>query len=254
MKGRTILFLLALLGLRVEAEPELSGRPSELSRYLGDVQGTMSLRAVGKVEVEADEAVVSLSLNTVDKLFASALEKNRKARETAQRAMEVAGIPPEKISSSNFTSTPDYGRRGDVPKEYSVRVAFTVTIAQEKQLQVIAQLVDSLPEALYQGIEFKHSKEEENRKEALKRALEEINTKKRTFEQQLDVQLVPKHVGESPRKVYLLQAVKLFRTPDRERSQGGDRRQAERETTSSQFSRITYSNQVNVEYRMVPRQ
>src|SRR6476646_6204814 len=97
----------------VFAEPELRGSPSELANYLKDIPKTVSVQGSAELKVQADQAVMSLSVRTEEKQLAMALRKNQSLRADIIASLSQHGIKGDQIKASQFSQTPKYGMFGD---------------------------------------------------------------------------------------------------------------------------------------------
>ncbi|MBA4366379.1 MAG: hypothetical protein C0403_01930 [Desulfobacterium sp.] len=80
---------------------------------------------------------------------------------------------------------------GDKPSSYEISNEINVSIENEDQLLVIADVVDTVNEVYFLKTDFKHSKKQESMTKALEKALDEVNSKKQLYEKSLGVSLSP---------------------------------------------------------------
>jgi uncharacterized protein YggE len=147
MKKITLTALLILFcAALVFAEPEIKGTPSELSNYLKEIPKHVTLSGKSEVKVQADQAVVEISVKTEDDSLETALKQNQNLRAKIVKSLKNAGIPADKIAASRFSSTPQYGFFGKRPSSYEVANLMKITISDEKGFQEVAKIVDTYRE------------------------------------------------------------------------------------------------------------
>ena len=100
------------------AEPEIKGTPTELSNYLIDVPKLVVLSGTSELKVQAESAIVMISVNTESGSLHTALKSNQDLRKQIIGILNKSGISPDKIVASRFSSTPQYGLFGKKPSSY----------------------------------------------------------------------------------------------------------------------------------------
>jgi uncharacterized protein len=178
------------------AEPELKGTPSELTKYLSGLPKSITLTGESKVKVQADKAIVEISIKTENSSLEACLKSNQALRASITAKLGEAGIPADKIAAEKFSSTPRYGLWGDKPNKYEVRNLVKITITDEKDFQQIAKIVDQHSEVEYSGLNFKHSNEKELKKQATEQAFDDLIKKKTSYESKLGITLSPRSFSE----------------------------------------------------------
>lgn len=166
--------LFCLIPVIALAAPELSGTPHELSQYLLDQKKIINIHGEAEEKVEADIATVAISVKTKESQLKQALQKNAEIRKNLKEKLLQAGIPSDKIKSSKFSSTPNYGWFKDKPKNYEVSNEVKISITDEAQLQAIAKLVDSQKEIFLGTTEHEDSAKEDNKLKVLESALNDV--------------------------------------------------------------------------------
>lgn len=73
---------------------------------------TLSVFAVGRVDLKPDTAHVSLAVETAGKHFAQVQLENREKMQRVLEALGKFGIEPERIQTISFDVTPQYAPRG----------------------------------------------------------------------------------------------------------------------------------------------
>ncbi len=187
---------LVLIAPQVQAEPELTGRPSELSRYLADIPQNVTLAGSAEIKVQADRAVVTLRVLSQDASLSQALKANQDLRATLRRALTQAGIPDERIIGSKFSSTPNYRLLDKKPSSYRVVHILMVSVDGEREFQEVARLIDTHREVEYEGLAFEHTRTEELKQQALAQACAELIRKQGLYERTLRITLTPKSFHE----------------------------------------------------------
>ena len=188
--------VILIVGSAAFAEPELKGMPSELTAYLHSLPKSITLTGESKVEVQADKAIVEISIKTENSSLEACLKSNQVLRTGITAKLTDAGIPADKIIAEKFSSTPRYGFFGNKPNKYEVRNLVKITVTDEKDFQQIAKIVDKYQEVEYQGLNFKHSNEKELKKQATEKAFDDMMKKKAEYESKLGITLTPRTFSE----------------------------------------------------------
>lgn len=186
--------LLVTLSSSLHAATELSGNPDELSHYLLDQRKIATLNGSATEEVEADTAIVAITVRTKGSKLNDALQENEKVRKAIKDNLQQAGIPGDKINASKFSSTPNYGWFKEKPSSYEISNEVKITISSEEQLRAVAKIVDGQEEVLMGATEFKDSQKEGNEQKALQKALASVKSKQKLYEQSLGITLTPVRV------------------------------------------------------------
>lgn len=198
-----LFFLLFCLPLSAWAEPILKGTPNELTAHLLQSHQIISIGGTSEVEASADRAIISLVVKTSESRFRTALEKNRRIRETMQEKLVQKGVAAKDIQFSRFSNTPSYGFFSDKPSSYEVSNEVKITIGKEELLSEIASMVDGQNEVYFVGSSIEHSQEEQSKQEALEKAVQNALQKRDMYQKQLGVKLkavkvTELHVGPMP--------------------------------------------------------
>ncbi len=197
MKNMIAAFMVVLVtGSIALAEPELKGTPSELTAYLKSLPKSISLTGESKVKVQADKAIVEISIKTENGSLEVCLKSNQSLRSEITKKLNEAGIPTEKIAAEKFSSTPRYSFFGNKPSKYEVRNLVKITVTEEKDFQHIAKIVDQYSEVEYLGLHFEHSKEKELKKQATEQAFDDMMKKKTEYESKLGIILTTRSFSE----------------------------------------------------------
>ena len=178
------------------AQPELKGTASELAQYLNGVPRTVAITGEAELKKTADRALLFLRVVTENKSLQEAARANQEIRSKMLRTLPERGVPADRVQASKFSSTPKYGLFGEKAKSYRVENVVRISANDEKEFQVVAGLVDTLPEVRYDSIEFEHSNKTELKQKALEQAIDKATEKKRLYETKLGVKLTPKGFAE----------------------------------------------------------
>lgn len=244
----TLFFLIPAVSL---AAPELSGTPHELSQYLLDQKKIINIHGEAEEKVEADIATVAISVKTKENQLNQALQKNAEIRKNLKEKLIQAGIASDKIKSSKFSSTPNYGWFKDKPKNYEVSNEVKISITDEAQLQAIAKLVDSQKEIFLGTTEHEDSAKEDNKLKVLESALNYVQKKRALYEKNLGISLIPVRISSQnvfeQRTKIRHRAVKQASEGAYLSSQSADMA-LESPQPSSDFGSITYKANTIVEF------
>lgn len=190
-------FTLFGLSSNVLAAPELKGSPDELRQFLHPHKKTTTLFAEGEKKTYTDEAIVSLTFTTENKLLEQSLSTNSKLRQQVIQQLIQSGVSTKDINSAKFSSSPEYGWFGKKPDSYKVVNRMTVTITDEQHLQILAKIADNHKDIQLTNTEFNNTKEDEDKRKAKSNALEKIMKQKDIYEEALNITLTPININES---------------------------------------------------------
>jgi uncharacterized protein YggE len=173
--------LFCSLPLGALAQPELKGSPNELRQFLHPHDKIVTLSAEAEEKAYSDRAIISLVITSEDKQLSTSISNNIALRESISQQLVTAGINPEHIKSSKFSTSPQYGWFGKKPDSYKVVNRMAVTITEESQLKSIASVADSKEEIELSDIAFEHSKKDAYKSQVKKLALEKIMKQKALY-------------------------------------------------------------------------
>ncbi len=179
---------LALSSLSYSA-PELKGSPQDLQGFLYPKDNIISISDFAEEKAYSDKAEVNLVISTENKLLSEAIKSNGALRNKISKVLVEAGIAPDLINSSKFSSSPQYGWFGNKPSSYKVVNRMAISIANESHLQDIAVVADEYEEVELSDTAFEHSKKEEYSEKVKAKALEKILKQKAFYEKSLGVKL-----------------------------------------------------------------
>ena len=177
------------------AEPEITGTPTELRQHLTPVRGQVTILGQAERTVEADRAVVELSVVTSEHEFKKALENNNTVRTKIVSTLADGGLSTNRIHTSRFASTPVHSSWTGKVKEYNIKSTVRIYAETEKEIQLAAGLVDTLDEVILSSINFEMTKKEEITMELLEMAFDRVQERKELYEASLNVKLQPNSIG-----------------------------------------------------------
>ena len=189
--------LLVLFSLSVaNAEPTLKGTPPELSRYLSTLPNIVQIVGDADLDVQAKKGIASIKITTEDELLKTSLVKNQRIKNEIISALVKQGIDQERIIGTKFSSTPEYGFWSKKTKGYKVENILKITVNSEREFQTVAGIIDKYEEVTYHGIELKYEDKEKFKYELINMALNNADNKKKIYEKELNLKLVPKGFQE----------------------------------------------------------
>lgn len=237
--NKQITFLILLLFSTLSlAEPELKGSPSELTSYLQNIPSTIEVIGQSEIDANADNAIVTLVVKTKDKMLSEAIKANQSIRSKITSFLTSKGFKATNITSSKFSSTPEYGFFGNKPDNYKVNNAILLTINSEKELLLISQVVDEFQEVFLVGTTFEHSEHEKYKKLVLEKAIKTALSKKTLYEKTLGAKLYVKDISENT--IGILQQTENMRDRKAISSYSG--------TSKANFGSLTYQSTVTIKY------
>ena len=188
---------LGLINSLPAAEPELKGTVAEVRQHLAAWDRVVTVPGEAEVKSPADRAVVTLRLTAESRSLHDALKGNQTLRTKLVAALTGRGIGAERIDAGKFSSTPRNWIFSDKVKNYKVETLVKVTVLNEGELQETARMLDDLSGVEYGGLEFEHSKKEELKRRALSEALDSAAARKKVYEEQLGIALLPYKFNEN---------------------------------------------------------
>lgn len=241
----------------VFGEPEPKGTPSELTAYLRGLQRSIILTELtgeSKVEAQADKVIVEISINTENSSLETCLKSNQETSETIISELIEAGIPADKINAESFSSTPRYGPSGNKPSKYKARNLVKITVTSKVDFQEIAKIVDGYSEVEYLGLTFKHSKENDFKKQAADQATDDLMKKKAEYEKRFNVTLALRSFSE---QITVPQAPQTYDYDKKASSDGISPRSGEKsksaaltEETAFPFCELVFTAKVSGEFEL----
>lgn len=79
---------------------------------------TLTVKGTGKLSVSPDYTVISLSLRTVNKVYAKAMEKATESLNALRAALAETGFEADSLKTANFSVGTEYGSRRDKNGNY----------------------------------------------------------------------------------------------------------------------------------------
>lgn len=136
------------------------GTPNDLRGFLYPEQDIVSIYGDAQETAYADVAILSLVVTTENKLLSKSLSKNAEIRKAITDSLIRSGVTADKIKSSEFSSSPEYGWFSREPTSHKVVNRMAIEITQESQLMDAAVFADRYDEVALADTAFKHSKKE----------------------------------------------------------------------------------------------
>ena len=196
MKNLVVFTIVSLIVPHIAiGEPELSGTPTELRQHLDALPGQVTISGLAERTVESDRAVVQVAVHTSERQLKPALEKNNNIRANIVEELTKSGITADRIHTSRFASTPVHSSWSGKVKEYDIRSTVRVHAETEKEVQIVAGLVDTIDEISLSSLTFEMTKKEEITVELLTQAFQQVQKRKDQYESSLGVHLRPRQIG-----------------------------------------------------------
>jgi len=248
-----------LSNVALQAEPEIKGTAEELIKYLRDAPRFVFLSGESEIKVASDLVQLSIAVVTENRSLQEASRQNQAVRGNLINSLQSRGISSDRIQAAKFSSTPKYGIFGEKAKSYRVENVVKITVQDEKEFQVVAQLVDANAEVRYGGIEFNHSDKDGLKQRALREALERAAEKKRVYEEELNVKLTVRGFVEQRVQDPSLMPMRAMRSSADEKMTFGSLSDSARAPNfaasewPTSFAELVYRAYVTVEYTVEPR-
>lgn len=187
----------AVASFTAHAEPEITGKPSELSAFL-DKSKPVDLTGEAEVKIPVDRALVTVRATTENKSLAEAIGANRALRARFIDTLAAKGIPADRVTPSRFSSTPSYRVLSEKVKSYKVENLVQVSVKDETEFQHVIAAADSLVDIQFSSIESAPSDLEKIRRDAFTKAMADAEQKRKLIEEKLGLKLEAKAIDESP--------------------------------------------------------
>ena len=110
---------------------ELSGTPEELRRYLRTETRTVTIQEQATEFAYSDTAKITLMFSSEAKELAEAMRLNHELRDSVIDQLVASGISADKINSSRYSASPQFGWFGDKPNKVEVVNNIVVTVDTE---------------------------------------------------------------------------------------------------------------------------
>ncbi len=253
MKSTTSLIALALvLAVSAPAETELKGNPKELASYLAQLPQMVSITGESEVKVPADKAEVTIKVTTESKSLSEALRLNQEARGRVAAFLLGNGFSTNQIQGAKFSSTQKSGWFSEKAKNHRIDNFLKIVVRDEKEFQTVGNAVDKWPEVQLIGIDVQHSDKQVLKTKAHAEALAKAGERRRMYEENLGVKLVPKSFQElssspSPQPPVYFNRASGASSYEKTTSIPG-RDAALSEEVGSPFGELTFTARVVVEY------
>lgn len=238
MNKQIFFLVLFLFSSFTSAEPELKGSPSDLANYLQNIPTIIEVIGQSEIDANADNAIVTLVVKTENKMLSGAIKSNQSIRNKITTYLTSKGLKDKNITSSKFSSTPEYGFFGNKPDNYKVDNVVLLTINSEKELLFISEVVDKFQEVFLVSTTFEHSEHEKYKKLALKKAIDNALDKKTLYEKTLGTKLYVKDISENT--IGIIQQTEDTRSRKALSSYSS--------TSKANFGSLTYQSIVTIKY------
>jgi uncharacterized protein YggE len=254
MKTLSALIALALgLVLPAPAETELKGNPRELASYLAQLPQMVSITGESEVKVPADKAEVTIKVTTDSKSLSEALRLNQEARGRVAAFLLGNGFSTNQIQGAKFSSTQKSGWFSDKAKNHRIDNFLKIVVRDEKEFQTVGNAVDKWPEVQLIGIDVQHSDKQALKAKAHGEALAKAGERRRMYEENLGVKLVPKGFQESsssppPQAPLYANRAASIATGYEKTSHIPEREPGSSEEIGSPFGELTFTARVVVQY------
>jgi uncharacterized protein YggE len=189
MKQIINFFLLVLFSSLTYSAPELKGSPEELRQFLHPRDKVVTIYGDAKETAYSDKAVVSLVIDTEDKLLSESIANNASLRAEITLNLIGEGLAKDDVKSSKFSTSPQFGWFGKKPNSYRVINRMAIAIMDEAHLQIIAAIADSSEEVTLSDTAFEHTSKNEFEDQVKKDALASVMRQKAFYESSLGVKL-----------------------------------------------------------------
>ena len=186
-----LIVMASVLGAQGALSAELSGTPEELRRYLRAEVRTVTIQEQATEFAYSDTAKITLMFSTEAKELAEAMRLNNELRDSVIDRLVASGISADKINSSKYSASPQFGWFGDKPNKYEVVNNIVITVEAEDKFRLVAEMADGNEDIQFTGAKFEHSKKDEVEEKVRDKALQSVMKSRRYFEKELGLELTP---------------------------------------------------------------
>lgn len=235
--------------------PELKGSPQELRGFLHPASKVITINGNAEEKAYSDKAIVSLVITTENKLLSESISTNSLLREKITASLTDAGIDPNAIKSSKFSSSPEFGWFGDKPSSYKVVNRMAIAIMREQHLKEIAVVADQYKEVELSDTTFEHTKKDEFNAKVKAKALTNVIKQKTFYEKSLGLKLTPIGIRDSnirqraTRGAMVLDQV-VATEAKREKSAYSSIAKYRNQAKESSFDEVKYEANLSVEFKI----
>jgi len=260
MNKKYLLILTLFLSPLVHSAPELKGYPDELKSFLYPDKRTVTIRSSATEKGYSDKAIISLVITTEEDKLSDAVKKNGLLRAKVSEALTTAGIKPDNIKTSKFSTSPQFGWFGDEPDSYQIVNRMAVSIFSESELNAITTIADANKEVSFSSTVFEHTLKDEFKEKVKKKALMKVMVQKSFYEQELGLKLKPIafrdfDIAESgtmaAREFGNIVTITGSRLKREKRSSSRDYNESTSVVAAQTFDEIEYSATISVDFEIV---
>ena len=249
MKKALMFVVLGLTSSYVLSAPELKGSPEDLRGFLYPIDKVVTINGAAEEKAYSDKAIISLVITTENKLLAIAISSNSKLREKITTSLKQSGISADRIKSSKFSSSPQYGWFGTEPTSYKVVNRMAISIMQEAHLTAIATVADNHAQAELSDTTFEHTKKDEFNERVKAKALAKIIKQKKYYEKSLALKLTPIGIRESKIQSHATRGAKVLEEIlAARRDEAGY--SSTQQSRGSSFDELRYEVSLSVDFKM----
>jgi uncharacterized protein YggE len=174
-------------------------------------------------------------------MLSGAIKKNQSIRRILTTFLNKKGFDAKSITSSKFSSTPEYGFFGNKPDNYKVNNIILIKIQSEKEFLSISEAVDKHEQVFLAGTSFEHSEHKEYEKKVLANAIENALSKKILYEKTLATKLHVTSISENTTS---------FMPQNELGSVKGKRFASYANNSQTNFGVLTYQSTVSIKYKV----
>jgi uncharacterized protein len=156
---------------------------------------TVTVTGLGEVSAAPDKAVVSMGAQAIEPQLSAARQQVTRAVQSFLRLTRELGIEDKYVQTSQLSVRPEYEWKPDTHQQrligYFVERQLTVDLRDLEKLGVLMERAVSEGVNIVSGPQFGSSREDELRREALRRAAADAKTNAEVLAQSLGVTLGP---------------------------------------------------------------
>ncbi|MEM9480551.1 MAG: SIMPL domain-containing protein [Verrucomicrobiota bacterium] len=149
----------------------------------------VSFSASGDAEEVASKTKVTLRTTSESSTLREGISKSRVAQKELIDYLVASGIPRDDIKTEKFSSVPEHGILKSRVRSYTVTATLEATVSTEKQFLAVAHRVDESSVVEMVGPAVDYSNREEISRAASLDAYDNLEKKKKVFEERLGVKL-----------------------------------------------------------------
>ena len=185
-----------VLAGNAQGEVHVEGTPAEVRELLKEVPGTVTLYSEAWSDLDATQAVLSITTKSSDASIELAFHKNSNSSKRVSEALGKAGIDAAQIRRTPFATLPGATSSSTRQKVYHVERSFNVTVSGDRDFDRVCRAIGHLDNTRIERVEYIFPTKDEVDRAVLKKAMAQIKAKEKLYEDEFGVKLRVKNIND----------------------------------------------------------